>query len=53
MSLLITGPINDPIYSGPKGKMSIFKRNLAPRLAQTKLPKAVCDHVSFASQVGL
>jgi hypothetical protein len=32
--------------------MSIFKRDLALyRLAQTKLPKAVYDHVSFASQV--
>jgi hypothetical protein len=31
--------------------MFIFKRNLTPYLAQTKLPKAVYDHVGFASQV--
>jgi hypothetical protein len=43
--------INDPTYPGPDGKMLIFKRNLALYLAQTKLPKAVYDHVSFASQV--
>jgi hypothetical protein len=39
---------NDPTYPGPDGKMLIFKRNLTPHLAQTKLPKAVCDSVSFA-----
>jgi hypothetical protein len=43
--------INDPTYPGPDGKMFVFKRNLTPYLAQTKLPKAVYDHVSFASQV--
>jgi hypothetical protein len=31
--------------------MSISKRNLPLRLAQTKLPKAAYDHVSFASQI--
>jgi hypothetical protein len=43
--------INDPTYPGPDGKMFIFKRNLTLYLAQTKLPKSVYDHVSFASQV--
>jgi hypothetical protein len=43
--------INDSTYPGPDGKMFIFKRNLTPYLAQTKPPKAVYDHVSFASQV--
>jgi hypothetical protein len=40
----------DPTYPGPDGKMCIFKGNLTLYLAQTKLPKAVYDHVSFASQ---
>jgi hypothetical protein len=31
--------------------MCISKRNLTLYLAQTKLPKAVYDHVSFASQI--
>jgi hypothetical protein len=31
--------------------MFIYKRNLTPYLAQTKLPKAVYDHVSFASEI--
>jgi hypothetical protein len=43
--------INDPTYPGPDGKLCIFKSNLTLYLAQTKLPKAVYDHVSFASQV--
>jgi hypothetical protein len=43
--------INDPTYPGPDGKMFIFKRNLTLYLAQTKLPKAAYDHVSFASRV--
>jgi hypothetical protein len=43
--------INDPTCPGPNGKMFIYKRNLALYLAQTKLPKAVCDSVSFASEI--
>jgi hypothetical protein len=44
--------INDPTYPGPHGKVFIYKRNLALYRAQTsKLPKAVCDHVSFASEI--
>jgi hypothetical protein len=43
--------INNPTYPGPHGKMFIYKRNLTLYLAQTKLPKAVCDSVSFASEV--
>ena len=43
--------INDPTYPGPDGKMFIFKRNLTPYLAQTKLNKAISDHVCFASEV--
>jgi hypothetical protein len=50
-----SGPINDPAYPGPNGKMFIFKINLTPRLAQTNLPKAVCDQpqsqVGFASHI--
>jgi hypothetical protein len=42
---------NDPTYPGPDGKMFISKRNLTLYPAQTKLPKAVYDHVRFASQV--
>jgi hypothetical protein len=41
---------NDPTYHGPDGNVFICKRNLTLYLAQTKLPKAVYDHVSFASQ---
>ena len=41
----------DPTYPGPDGKMFIFKGNLTLYLAQTKLPKAVYDHVSFASEI--
>ena len=37
--------INDPTYTGPHGKMFIFKRNLALYLAQTKLNKEIADHV--------
>ena len=40
--------INDPTYPGPHGKAFIYKRNLTLYLAQTKLPKAVYDSVSFA-----
>ena len=40
-----------PTYPGPGGKMCIFKRNLTLYLAQTKLPKAIYDSVSFASEV--
>jgi hypothetical protein len=43
--------INDPTYPGPNGKMFIYKRNLTLYLAQTKLPKAVYDHVGFASEI--
>jgi hypothetical protein len=43
--------INDPTYPGPDGKMFIFKRNLTLYLAQTKLNKAISDHVCFASEV--
>jgi hypothetical protein len=43
--------INDPTYPGPNGKMLIYKTNLTLYLAQTKLPKAVYDHVSFASEI--
>jgi hypothetical protein len=43
--------INDPTYPGPDGKVFIFKRNLTPYLAQTKLPKAIYEHASFASEV--
>jgi hypothetical protein len=42
---------NDPTCPGPDGKMFISKRNLALYLAQTKLPKAVYDHTSFASEI--
>jgi hypothetical protein len=38
--------INDPTaYPGPHGKIFTYKRNLTLYLAQTKLPKAVCDSV--------
>jgi hypothetical protein len=43
--------INDPTYPGPDGKMFIFKRNLTLYLAQTKLNKAISDHVCFASEI--
>jgi hypothetical protein len=43
--------INNPTYPGPHGKMFIYKRNLTLYLAQTKLPKAVCDSMSFASEI--
>jgi hypothetical protein len=42
---------NDPTCPGPNGKMFIYKRNLTLYLAQTKLPKAVDDSVSFASEI--
>jgi hypothetical protein len=41
--------INDSTYPGPHGKMFIYKRSLTLYLAQTKLPKAVYDSVSFAT----
>jgi hypothetical protein len=43
--------INDPTYPGPHGKTPIYKRNLTLYLAQTKLPRAVYEHVSFASEI--
>ena len=43
--------INDPTYPGPNGKMFTFKRNLTLYLAQTKLNKAIADHVCFASEI--
>jgi hypothetical protein len=43
--------INDPTYPGPHGKMFIYKRSPTLYLAQTKLPKAVYDSVSFASEI--
>ena len=44
--------INDPTCPGLDGWQNDYlkERNLALYLAQTKLPKAVYDHVSFASQ---
>ena len=43
--------INDLTYPGPDGKMFIFKRNLTLYLAQTKLNKAISDHVCFTSEI--